>query len=268
MWGRETDLGEEEWCALQVLLQEPLRGALPENIRRNYEGPNKQVLFDLIDALDWTSVDEKTNRRFRAFGKFLATLSLSDPLTWDSIEEAMPAIGASNRCNPKFIRACLLDLAHLRVAQGLLEKREDYLARRIVQHLITQAPEYFQGALRKYVAWLAKLKNSSSSVRYYLVSVKPFLSWCAARGIKSPSEVDTYIFEEYEQFLTWKWICGHCGNALPFDVYAEPPVCNSCDAGDPLRKTRRYSHATVQKDCGMLRNFFRWTEVSGSEPIR
>ncbi len=230
---------------------------------RNYEGPNKQVLVDLIETLDWASVDEKTNRRVRAFGKFLQTLLLADPLTWDSIEEAMPTIGANNRCNPKFIRSCLLDLAHLRVSQGLLEKREDYLARRIVQNLITQAPEYFQGLLRKYVEWLKKLKNSSSSVRYYLVSVNPFLSWCATRGIKSPSEVHAHVFEEYEQFLTWKWICKHCGKALSFDVYAETPVCNSCDAIDSLRKTRRYSHATVQKDCGMLRNFFHWAEVSG-----
>jgi len=231
-----------------------------------YRGPNRDHFTDLLATIDWNAVEEKTNRRLRAFGKILQTISLPDSLTWEFIEDAMPALRASNRSNPKFIRSCLLDLAHFRVEQGLLEKKEVYLARRIVSHLVTLAPECFQELLRTYVAWLEKRKNSPSTVRYTLVSVNPFLSWCFARGITSPSEVDSHIFEEYEQFLTWKWVCERCDKALPFDVYAETPSCDSCDAVDSTRKIRRYSHATVQKDCRMLRNFFRWAEISGLGP--
>lgn len=231
-----------------------------------YRGPNREYLTALLGTIDWNAVEEKTNRRLRVFGKFLQTVSLPDPLTWEFIEDAMPALRAANRSNPRFIRSCLLDLAHLRVEQGLLEKKEVYVARRIVKHLITLAPECFQELLRTYVAWLEKRKNSPSTVRYTLVSVNPFLSWCIARGITSSSEVDSHIFEEYEQFLTWKWVCERCDKALPFDVYAETPSCNSCDAVDSARKTRRYSHATVQKDCSMLRIFFRWAEISGFGP--
>jgi integrase len=217
--------------------------------------------------IDQNAIDERANRRYRAFGKFLQTVSLPDPLTWEAIEEAMPEfLGASNRMNLKSIRSCLLDLAHLGVAQGRLEKREDYLARRIVRHLITRAPEVFQDSLRVYVEWLTRLKNSPSTVRFHLVSINPFLVWCAARGTRSPSEVTTHIFEEYEQFITWKWVCQSCNNDLAFDLYGETPACNCRGGLDSTLKTRRYSHATVAKDCQNLRNFFSWAELSGLGP--
>jgi integrase len=231
-----------------------------------YQGPNQSHFGDLLTAIDWNKIEEKTNRRLRAFGKFLQTISLPDPLTWESIQGAMPVIVTDNKVNLIHIRSCLLELAHLRVEQGLLEKREVYLARRIVMHLAAQAPECFQQSVRMYVNWLERLKNSPSTMRYFLVSLNPFFAWCVAHEIQCPSKVSAHIFEEYEQFLSWKWVCEHCHRTLPFDVYAETPMCQSCAADDSMRKTRRYAHATIEKDCGALRNFFQWAEISGLGP--
>lgn len=233
-----------------------------------YRGLNRDHFNDLIATIDMNNVDEKLNRRMRAFGKFFQTLTLPVPLTWESIEEAMPALGSKkvNRVNTISMRSCLLDLAHLLVARGLLEKKEDYLARRRLQHNIALAPARFREPVRSYTGWLAKLKNSPATALSNLVSLNPFLWWCEARDIKSPQEVNPHIFEEYEQFLTWHWICDGCENILPFDVFAEIPACDSCKAVDSMRKTRRHSHASVQKDRGMVRHFFRWAEITGIGP--
>lgn len=236
---------------------------------KEYLGPNLSYFSESISRVDWDAVDEKTNRRFRAFGKFLQTISLPDPLTWESIEAAMPAFGSRNRANLKDIRRCLSDLAHHRVEQGLLEPREVYLARRIILHQAASAPVCFQKYLSGYIDWLAKLNYSSETVHHYLVSIIPFLSWCDARGIRCLSQVSAHLFEEYEQFLTWTWICERCNINIPFDLYGATPECNACDAVGVMCKTRRYPHARITIHCKALRNFFHWGEVNdlGPNPI-
>jgi hypothetical protein len=233
-----------------------------------YGGPHRHHFADLIAAIDWQSVDERTNRRFRAFGKYLQSARLDEPLTWEAIEGAMPPLGPANRTNLKHVRSCLLDLGHLRAAEGLLERREEYVARRIVRRLIARSPSQVQGYLSGYAEWLLELKNTPSTIRYHLVSINPFWWWCEARGITSPSGVSAELFEEYEQFLSWKWVCAECQHTTPFDLYAEtePGPCGRCRAGDSLRKTRRYSHATVFKDSQALLSFFDWAEINGFGP--
>lgn len=233
---------------------------------KSYAGLNDKIFFSLIDTVDWSAVTVKTNRRFRDFGKFLQTVSLSEPLTWESIEEALPTLGATKRDTPRYIRTCLLDIAHLRVAQGLLETREDYLLRRMVRRRISQSPECFREPLQRYVDWQAKLKNSPETICYSLLRVKHFLWWCDSRNIKCSSEVSVYIFEEYEQFITWKWVCERCNSMLSFDLFGKTPGCNSCEAVDTMRKTRRSSHATVQIYRSILRMFFNWAETDGLGP--
>jgi len=59
---------------------------------KSYTGLNDEIFFTLVDTVDWSAVKMRTNRCFRDFGKFLQTVLLSEPLTWESIEEALPAL--------------------------------------------------------------------------------------------------------------------------------------------------------------------------------
>lgn len=237
--------------------------AAPRSLKKfvdEYQGFNRKYLTDLLEPIK-TAIDEKTNRRFRGFGKFLQQVTLADPLTWESVDEVMPAFVSKKQTNIKNIRSCLLDLAYLHVSQGKLEKREDYLARRIVQNLVTQAPKHFQDQLRDYVDRRTTLKHAPSTMRYDLVSINPFLRWCDARQVKCISEVNEYMFEEYEQFLRWEWVCSSCNETVPYDVYGDTPMCRVCGIG--VIKTRRYAYETVKKDCNNIRAFFIWNERNG-----
>jgi hypothetical protein len=226
---------------------------------------NKKYFDDLIaTTIDWSAVDERTNRRFRAFGKFLQTTPLEEPLTWEKIQTAMPPLVSNNRTNLKHVRSCLLDLGHLLVAKRVLEKREEYLARRIVRHLITCAPAQIQEYLRRYVDWLYQRRNTPSTIRCKLVSINPFWWWCDHLGIKSPLAVNEDIFNQYLQYLSWKRVCQKCHHAEAFDVYVvmDTGACPKCDAPDTLIKIRRHSHDTVVNDCRALVSFFDWAQIN------
>ena len=65
-----------------------------------------RVLFEaLAGTIDWQGVNQKVEQRFRAFGRFLQTYEFEEPLTWQAIEDALPALGPTNRNVSKRIRA-------------------------------------------------------------------------------------------------------------------------------------------------------------------
>ncbi|MGC1951604.1 MAG: hypothetical protein WA970_03275, partial [Gammaproteobacteria bacterium] len=69
-----------------------------------------RTLFEILaGAVNWQAVNQMVARRFRAFGRFLQTYAFREPLTWQAIEDALPALGPTNRDIPKQIRASLLD---------------------------------------------------------------------------------------------------------------------------------------------------------------
>jgi len=139
-------------CSKEHLAPQALRRYV-ENYATPY--PYNRILFELLVAtIDWASVTSKTDRKFRAFGQFLQTQQLGEPLTWGTFEQVLPPLKQTNRNKPKMIRACLLELAHLLVARGKLESWESYVARRYALSPINQAPARMQMLLRRYVSWL------------------------------------------------------------------------------------------------------------------
>lgn len=115
--------------------------------------PYNRQLFDLLAAtIKWDTMDQKLDRRFRAFGRFLRGHEFRESLTWEVIEAALPELGPANRMVPKQIRASLLDLGHLLAAQEKLESRKAYIARRNALHPIETAPQEIQPVLKRYAA--------------------------------------------------------------------------------------------------------------------
>jgi hypothetical protein len=101
------------------------------------------------ESIVWESVTAKTARRFRAIGKFLLGHELPQPLTWGAIEGTLPPLGAAKRYGTKLIRSCLIDIGHLLVERGLLERRADYVSRRRILQPLEKLPACFKPDLTR-----------------------------------------------------------------------------------------------------------------------
>lgn len=219
-----------------------------------------KFLFDLlVTTVDWNWVTEKINRRFRAFGRFLQTYQLPQPLTWEAIEAASPTLGATNRAVPKNIRMCLLDLGHLLANKGKLESRETYILRRSALLPITAAPKYIQPLLHRYATWLWERQTRPANIRKHLHNLAAFWSWCGLHNIKSLEEVQPSFIDNYLLTLYWQWQCLVCQEVTGFEPNCEAPkICTHCGALHCFNKVKRYAQNTVRGYRAKLLVFFDW----------
>jgi len=227
--------------------------------------PYNKTLLDLLAAtIDWACVTEKVDRRFRVFGRFLQTQRLREPLTWEAIDAALPHLGPTNRNNPKQIRACLLDLGHLLAAQGNLESREAYIARRNAVLPMARAPEHVQGVLGRYTAWLWERRTVPTNVRDHMEALAAFWSWCGKRGITSPEAVQASLVSDYLLTLYWQWHCATCHGITPLEPRHRkaPKLCQHCGAVHTLVKVKRYAQNTVRSQRAKLLVFFDWAKIN------
>lgn len=224
-----------------------------------------KILFDLLTTtIDWESVTDKINQRFKAFGQFLQSYQLTQPLTWDAIEEALPELEPTKRNKPKYIRACLLELGHLLVALRKLEPREAYIARRNALLPIKRVPEHLQALLYHYTTWLWEQKTKPGNIRIHLEALGRFWLWGAQRGIKSPEEVQPSLIDTYLLTLYWQWQCSACQQIMDFEPCNRKAlkVCTYCGAVHSLNKIRRYSQNTVRGHRSKLIVFFDWAKYN------
>ena len=227
--------------------------------------PYNTVLFALFtQTIEWSAVTQKMDRKCRAFGHFLQIHPLSEPLTWETLEHALPPLGPTNRTAPKQVRACLLELAHLLVAEGKLESWESYVARRNALSPISQAPERIQALLHRYATWLGERQSAPSNVREHLECLACFWQWCDRSGIHGPEEVHVSLASEYLLSLYWLWQCSACGETMPFESRARkaPGVCSSCGTIGSLAKQKRYAQNTVRSHRARLFVFFDWLKMN------
>jgi hypothetical protein len=227
--------------------------------------PYNKVLFDLLTTtINWESVTQKTDQKFRAFGRFLQTQPLREPLIWETIEEALPPLGPTNRNPPKYIRACLLDLGHLLAAKGKLEGRETYIARRNALLPMKQVPEQMQALLHRYTTWLWERRNVPGNVRDHLEAHASFWSWCEQRGIRSPEEVQASLVNDYLLTLYWQWHCSVCHGTMAFEPgdRKAPSMCAHCRTIGSLSKVKRYAQNTVRGHRAKLLVFFDWLKIN------
>jgi hypothetical protein len=215
-----------------------------------------KTLFDLFaTSIEWDSVTARTNHQLRVFGRFLQTHQLGEPLTWETIEEALPALGPT---------ACLLRLGHLLVTQGKLESREGYLERRTALRPISHAPEDARLCLQAYTGWLWERRITPLSVRNHLEAIVAFWSWCAQHGIQPPAGVQSSVVDKHLLTLYWQWQCSACGGTLPFEPRDRraPKVCTHCGAIGSVTKGRRYAQNTVRNIWAQLQVFFDWAKMN------
>ncbi len=207
---------------------------------------------------------EKIYQKFRAFGRFLQTQKLSEPLTWAMIEEALPMLGSANRTQSTLVRACLRELGHLLVARSDLESWETYLARRSALQPLKSAPQAMQDCLHCYTTWLWERQTAPNNVREHLRVLASFWSWCGERGIASPEEVQGVLVNEYLLTLYWQWQCSTCQGTMAFDPHTRkaPRGCAHCGTIGSLTKQTRSAQNTVRGRRAVLFVFFTWLKMN------
>ena len=224
-----------------------------------------KTLFDLLaTTIHWDSVNQKTDQKFRAFGRFLQMQQFNEPLSWEQLEEALPSLGRTNRNQPKQIRACLLDLGHLLAASGKLESWETYIARRNALSPIKQAPGRMQALLYRYTTWLWQRRTVPANVRDHLEALASFWSWCEQRGIRSPEAVQAALINDYLLTLYWQWRCSVCQGITAFEPGTRKAlrVCVHCSAIGSLTQEKRYAQNTVRGHRAKLLVFFDWLRIN------
>lgn len=257
-----VDCGKEKLIAVKKdgprclsCYQDHLAGGSLRNLFDNYPGPNHIYLTQLRERIDWNAVDEELRHRFSVFATFLQNISIPDPLTWEWLENNMPSLRGGSRKGALAIRSCLWDLAYIEVAQGRLEDRKSYLERKRIQKLIEKIPEHLRETISDHVDWMKKESFSDFTVYTRLINTRQFLTWCARRGV-SLHEITDFVFEEFEQFYRWQWVCNVCHTALAYDVYGDAPDCASC--GVRMLKTRWHTNPTISMTCDHVQGLLRW----------
>ncbi len=223
------------------------------------------TLFNLLTStINWESVDKNTLRKWRYFGKFLQIQPLTNPLTWEAIEELLPDFGATHRTKSSDIRTCLLDLGYLLASQGLIESRETYIANRYALLPIQKIPQELQPLANNYAAWLKDQKHSLGDIRTHLYCLAAFWTWCFEHSIRSPEQVQVRTVKDYIQTLYWQWQCLRCQFITPFEPYQyhSEKKCSNCGTINYLTQIKRYSQETVRNHKGKLLVFFDWLKIN------
>ncbi len=241
----------------------------PGSLRKyvdSYDSPyvyNVTLFHILADTISWDKVDQHLESRFRRFGKFLQATPLPRPLTWKTIDEALPSLPQTNRNEPKQIRASLLDLGHRMAALGMLDPWEMYRDRRNAVLPISKAPLYMHPVLDRFAEWLWERKCRPHTVRQYCDWLSAFWLWCEKRGVHHPGEVQTALVNDYLLTLRWQWTCGACGALAPFDTGSRTirKVCAQCGASGTMGKTERFVYNTMRTNRVRLRVFFDWAKL-------
>lgn len=227
--------------------------------------PSNKVLFDLLaSTISWEHVGEKIAHKFRVFGLFLQQQYLPEPITWETLEQALPVLQATNRTTPKHIRSCLLDVGHLLAARGQLESWETYVARRNALLPLERAPQQVQELLRRYAGWLWERQTVPANVRDHLEALASFWEWCAQHDIRGPAVVQTPLLNDYLLTLYWQWHCLACGHMMAFEPRQRkaPRACSHCGTLHASIQVRRYAQNTVRGHRAKLFVFFSWAKIN------
>lgn len=221
----------------------------------NYRGPNQDYLTQLTDRIDWNTVDEEMRHRFSVFVAFLRDTSIPEPLTWEWFDDNMPSLKRENRKRAQRIRSSLWDLAYLQVAQGRLEDRKSYLGRKRIENLIEQMPEQWRKEMADHVDWMKRVSFSPYTIYTRLINTRQWLSWCDHRGV-GLHEITEFVFEEFEQFYKWQWLCADCDTQAGYDLYGDTPNCFQC--GVSMAKATWHTNRAVGSMCFDVQGLLRW----------
>jgi hypothetical protein len=234
---------------------------------------NNRLFALLVTILDEIAITEKVNNQFRAFGQFLQTHRITEPLTWEVIEELLQTMGPTRSKKTQLVRASLLALGHLMASKGLIESHETYCQKRRIELTINDAPQHIQHTLQLYASWLWERKSSWGNVISSIGALTSFWSWCASYSITSPHEVTASVINNYLLTLYWQWSCSNCNSIFTFtpEVRQAPRICPNCGDVGTIMKVDRYAQRSVRNHNDMLHVFFEWARSNHkviANPVR
>lgn len=217
----------------------------------------------LVTTIDWSRVTRRICLRFQTFGAFLQTHPMPEPLTWQTIDGLCAWLGPAHQERVKAIRGCLHDVGCLLAANGQMESRETYIARRNALGPLKYIPEALHGLIEQYTESLWERRLQPATVRDQLAALASFWTWCEQRAIRSPKQVSGDLITAYLLSLYWKWTCSHCQGTMPFDPADRraPRRCAHCEAIGTLIQTSWCAQATVSTHAVALRGFFTWAKL-------
>lgn len=227
--------------------------------------PYNHQLFEFFTAeLDWQKLDHEEARLYLELGGFLQTQVLTEPVSWEQLEQlTQPQLHFSRSKNLR-IRSALLALGHFLAAKGQLESRENYLARHRSLMPLEHAPHSVRPLLQRYAQWLVERQNTPNNIYQHLKILVAFWSWSEKRGLTSPAQLQVTHLSDYRLNLYWQWECKACMDHQEFDPTNRkvPKNCQGCGAVHTLHKVRRYAQNTVRNHHAKLLVFFDWARLN------
>lgn len=223
-----------------------------------------KVLFDLlVQMVDWNAVTVHTDRRLRNFGRLLQKVTLSEPLTWEVINNVWTELGDVRGTAAKDVRRCFRDLGDFMVANGKLEDWETYLIKRRISVALDRTPIQIREVLKGYIKWLVEERHAKHlTAEKALHCLTDFWDWCTRRGFKTLTELrSSDVQKDYIYSLYWQWLCLECKGAVLCEHLnaPAPTLCPHCNAIHSLSKVERYGQQAVNRYSAHLKVFFYWT---------
>jgi hypothetical protein len=256
-----------------------------------YTSPFRQnsIYFaDLASKINWQApITAHDLRRFRTIGEFLKTNQLPEVLTWEVIEDVRPGYGKRNRIKIMLIRSSLLDLGNLYSERGLMKDRDCYL-HECRLHSLKSTPFIFRENVFRFQEWVLGgmlnpkskpmtegvdvLANTHEQLISTVATVNAFLNWCERNEVKSLSEIDAAVVDDYQRTLLWKFRCTKCGECIPFDSRGAGEKCvnEQCEARQSYVRVKYLSRNSRIATVSRLRVFFDWAllhEIVSHNPI-
>lgn len=226
----------------------------------DYYGPNQNYLTQLTERIDWSAVDEDIRRRFSTFLAFLESVLIPDPLTWEWLNENMPSLSGEKGKRSQAIRSCLWELAYIQFAEGRLGDRKSYLEWKRIENLVEQVPDESREEISDHVDWMKAKGFAPNTIYTRLLNTRQLLTWCHHREV-GLHDMTNFLFEEFEQYYRWQWICTDCDAELAYDIYGNIPCCPDC--GEAMVKTRWHTNPTVGIACDHIKGLLDWVFKPG-----
>jgi len=218
---------------------------------------NRSLFQNLVDTINWETVDEEVRRHIFEFGTFLQSHMFERPRSWSAIRELS---GQLKDHKFRRVRECLEDVGQLLL--GARNEQSDEVNLHPLNPVAWVPPELRQ-IMEKYDRWLCEERDDTASSRHgHFGTLSQFWKYCTKRGVTLMAEVRAPHVEEFLYTLSVKWKCVRCSYTKNVSTRGQSPpqTCenSACRAVGSFEKTIHCKEQTVFGHRGVLRIFFGW----------
>lgn len=218
---------------------------------------NRSLFQNLVERIDWDTVDEEFRRRICEFGTFLQSHTLEQPLKWSSIRKVCYELKAHRF---RRVRECLEDAGDLLL--GPASEKPDEINIDPLRP-VRWMPRDVRQIMERYERWLCEDRNNTPLTRQgHFGTLSRFWKCWAKRGVIVMADVKASHVEEFLYTLSVQWKCVRCAYTKKVrsrgESSAETCENSACRAVGSFKKTIRCKKETVYAHRGVLRIFFGW----------